>query len=136
MSEPLLEVEGLRKRLGPRRVLWDVALRCGAAELLVVTGENGSGKSTLLRCLAGVLDADAGREALKAQGIATEPVDEWAYRSITRDIAWGVPLPDDLDPDVVGKTLYVWPDSLLAPISFTKVACSARSLFDSESSSG
>jgi methionyl-tRNA synthetase len=49
-------------------------------------------------------------------------VDEWAHRSITRDVAWGIPVPTDLDPDLVGKTLYVWPDSLIAPISFTEVA--------------
>jgi methionyl-tRNA synthetase len=47
--------------------------------------------------------------------------DEWAKRSITRDIAWGLPLPD-VDDDLRGKTLYVWPDSLIAPIAFSKVA--------------
>jgi methionyl-tRNA synthetase len=31
-------------------------------------------------------------------------------------------LPADLDPDMAGKTLYVWPDSLIAPISFSQVA--------------
>jgi methionyl-tRNA synthetase len=59
---------------------------------------------------------------LSAAGVPTERDNEWAFRSITRDVAWGIPVPDDLDPDLVGKTLYVWPDSLIAPISFTKVA--------------
>lgn len=49
-------------------------------------------------------------------------LDGWAHRSITRDISWGIPLPKDLDPEMEGKTLYVWPDSLIAPISFSKVA--------------
>jgi methionyl-tRNA synthetase len=49
-------------------------------------------------------------------------MDGWAHRSITRDVSWGIPLPKDLDPEMEGKTLYVWPDSLIAPISFSKVA--------------
>jgi methionyl-tRNA synthetase len=49
-------------------------------------------------------------------------MDGWAHRSITRDVSWGIQLPKDLDPEMEGKTLYVWPDSLIAPISFSKVA--------------
>jgi len=49
-------------------------------------------------------------------------LDGWAHRSITRDVTWGIPLPKDLDPEMEGKTLYVWPDSLIAPISFSQVA--------------
>lgn len=64
---------------------------------------------------------ETGRAALTAAGIATVLADEWAHRSISRDIAWGIPLPD-VDPELAGKTLYVWPDSLIAPIAFTQVA--------------
>jgi methionyl-tRNA synthetase len=67
-------------------------------------------------------EMEQGRAALAKIGITTELVDGWAHRSITRDVAWGIPLPVDLDPDMAGKTLYVWPDSLIAPISFSKVA--------------
>ncbi len=66
------------------------------------------------------------RDLLKKEGIANELLDGWAHRSITRDVSWGIPLPDDLDPDMKGKTLYVWPDSLIAPISFSQVALKAR----------
>jgi methionyl-tRNA synthetase len=66
-------------------------------------------------------DADAAQAALATRNIKAELVTGWGMRSITRDIAWGIPLPGD-DPDLKGKTLYVWPDSLLAPISFTRVA--------------
>ncbi len=64
---------------------------------------------------------------LSAEGIESHIADEWAHRSITRDIAWGIPLPD-LDPDLSGKTLYVWPDSLIAPISFSQLALKHRGL--------
>jgi methionyl-tRNA synthetase len=59
---------------------------------------------------------------LEDKGIPCTLLDGWAHRSITRDVTWGIPLPKDLDPEMEGKTLYVWPDSLIAPISFSKVA--------------
>jgi methionyl-tRNA synthetase len=67
-------------------------------------------------------DLAAGKAVLAGAKIAAEIVDEWAKRSITRDTPWGIPIPEDLFPDLAGKTLYVWPDSLIAPISFTKLA--------------
>lgn len=66
--------------------------------------------------------------AQKMLGFPTEIPDTWAKRSITRDIAWGLPLPD-IDPDLKGKTLYVWPDSLIAPVAFSKVARSDGDTF-------
>ncbi|MFO0696159.1 MAG: class I tRNA ligase family protein [Polyangiales bacterium] len=70
-------------------------------------------------------DLEKGRELLAAQGIPSVYSDEWGHRSITRDIAWGIPVPD-IDPDLAGKTLYVWPDSLIAPIAFSEVALRER----------
>jgi methionyl-tRNA synthetase len=74
---------------------------------------------------------DEGRAKLETWGIASVLADEWACRSITRDISWGIPLPD-VDPDLRGKTLYVWPDSLIAPISFSQVALSEKGRDPSE----
>jgi methionyl-tRNA synthetase len=71
------------------------------------------------------VDLETARGVLAGHAVTTELVDEWAYRSITRDIAWGIPLPGD-DPELAGKTLYVWPDSLIAPISFSQVALQKR----------
>ena len=70
---------------------------------------------------------ETGRTALAAAGIPSTIANEWAHRSITRDIAWGVPVPP-IDPDLAGKTLYVWPDSLIAPIAFSKVALAKKGL--------
>ncbi|MFA6236533.1 MAG: class I tRNA ligase family protein [Bacteriovorax sp.] len=69
-----------------------------------------------------IADYNAGKSALTAKGINCETLDGWAHRSITRDVTWGIPVPEEIDPEMKGKTLYVWPDSLIAPISFTKVA--------------
>lgn len=67
-------------------------------------------------------DLEKGQEALKDAGVEAELQDGWAHRSITRDVKWGIPVPDDIDSTMQGKTFYVWPESLVAPISFTKVA--------------
>jgi len=67
-------------------------------------------------------ELEAARVILEKAGVSSEWVDEWSHRSISRDVAWGIPMPKDLDPEMEGKTLYVWPDSLIAPISFTQVA--------------
>ena len=71
-------------------------------------------------------DLTKGHADLEGAGITSELADGWAHRSITRDVAWGIPLPADLDPDMAGKTLYVWPDSLIAPISFCQVALNQK----------
>jgi methionyl-tRNA synthetase len=72
-------------------------------------------------------DLEQALPLLATWGIVATLADDWAHRSITRDIAWGIPLPA-LDPDLAGKTLYVWPDSLIAPISFTQVALEKKGL--------
>lgn len=59
---------------------------------------------------------------LESSGIPSLATDRWGYRPITRDVSWGIPVPPECDPEMVGKTLYVWPDSLIAPIVFTQVA--------------
>lgn len=46
-------------------------------------------------------------------------------RSMTRDIAWGVPVPLD-DPDAQGKVLYVWFDAPIGYMSFTAVFCARQ----------
>lgn len=78
-----------------------------------------------------MLDFNTGMKMLTDKGIECTLLDGWAHRSITRDVTWGIPLPADLDPDMKGKTLYVWPDSLIAPISFSKVALKSKGLDES-----
>ena len=70
-------------------------------------------------------DLEKGRALLDAKKLPHRLADEWAHRSITRDLSWGIPLPE-IDPDLSGKTLYVWPESLVAPIAFTRLALARR----------
>jgi methionyl-tRNA synthetase len=65
------------------------------------------------------------QQFLNEQKIQSEIANEWAYRSISRDIPWGIPVPA-FDEELENKTLYVWPDSLIAPIAFSEAALEAR----------
>ncbi|MCU1391929.1 MAG: D-xylose transport ATP-binding protein XylG [Ilumatobacteraceae bacterium] len=56
----MLEVRGLTKSFGPRRVLDDVDLDIRPGELVALVGENGAGKSTMVKCIAGMLTPDRG----------------------------------------------------------------------------
>lgn len=69
-----------------------------------------------------------GKAALEAAGVEVELLDGWARRSITRDISWGIPVPEEIDEEMIGKTLYVWPDSLIAPLAFTQLALKKKGL--------
>lgn len=50
-----LEVKGLSKDFGDRRVLHKIDLEVRAGQTVALTGVNGAGKTTLLRCLASVI---------------------------------------------------------------------------------
>ena len=67
-------------------------------------------------------DLEIAKNLFSKNGIELEVNNAWANRSITRDVAWGVPLPKDIEEGMENKTFYVWPESLIAPVSFTKVA--------------
>ncbi len=74
------------------------------------------------------VDLNAGKDLLSKNGIPSDLLDAWAHRPISRDVNWGIPMPVDVDPEMAGKTMYVWPDSLIAPISFTKVALKEKGM--------
>lgn len=87
----------------------------GAGKQIVVTFENKA-------------DLAKGQESLLADGVTSRLVDGWAHRAITRDVSWGMPLPKEFGAEAKDKTFYVWPESLIAPISFSKLALHKRGL--------
>ena len=103
----------------------EVAYKALKASLPAHKSKYALGKKVVLQFASRALLDDA-RKTLADNGIESELAEDWAHRAITRDVAWGIPLPPEFDADLAGKTLYVWPDSLIAPISFTEVALAAR----------
>ena len=68
----LLQVDGLTKSFGARRVLRDVTFSVDAGEIVGLVGTNGAGKSTLGDILAGITVADSG--AMTLQGTPYAPL--------------------------------------------------------------
>ena len=67
MSEPILEVRGLRKSFGAVEVLKGLDLVVRPQELVFVIGPSGSGKSTLLRCCNRLEEPSAG--SIRVDGV-------------------------------------------------------------------
>jgi len=61
MTEPLLQIIGLRKSFGALRATDDVSLTLRPGEIHALIGPNGAGKSTLIAQVAGGLAPDAGQ---------------------------------------------------------------------------
>ncbi len=84
---PLMSVQGLTKRYGPRIGCADVGFDLWPGEVLGIVGESGSGKSTLLSCLAGHRVPDQGRVLWDGRDVLTFPEadrrrllrGDWAY---------------------------------------------------------
>ena len=59
-GKQVLEIEGISKSFGDKRVLHNVDLNLRRGDRLAVIGPNGIGKSTLLKIIMGRLEADSG----------------------------------------------------------------------------
>jgi branched-chain amino acid transport system ATP-binding protein len=61
MSEPLLDIKGLRVRYGAIEAVKGIDLQVHAGERVTLIGANGAGKTSTLKALAGLLPAAAGQ---------------------------------------------------------------------------
>ncbi len=90
-----IEVTGLSKSFGARRVLKDVSFTIAPGEVVAFLGPNGAGKSTTIRILTGQLPRDGGSVRVLGRDPATEA------DAIRRQIAFvpdTAPLYDALTP--------------------------------------
>ncbi|MDS9468425.1 ATP-binding cassette domain-containing protein [Paracoccus sp. MBLB3053] len=68
----MIEVRGLTKSFGGKRVLDGVDLDLTEGESLVVIGGSGTGKSVLLRCILGLETPDAGRILWRGKPLSSQ----------------------------------------------------------------
>ena len=69
----LLEVNGLNSYYGDSHILFDVALRVEAHEVVALLGRNGAGKSTTLKSLMGVVRPRSGSITFDGKDVAGKP---------------------------------------------------------------
>ena len=75
-----LTVDDLHKKYGDHEVLKGVSLQARAGDVISIIGSSGSGKSTFLRCINFLEQPCAGRIAVNAEEIRTEPDNKGALR--------------------------------------------------------
>ena len=69
-----LEVRGLRKNYGARRVVHDVSLTVNNGEVVGLLGPNGAGKTTSFYMIVGLVRADGGQISIDGQQIEHMPI--------------------------------------------------------------
>ncbi|MBL8671220.1 MAG: ABC transporter ATP-binding protein, partial [Alphaproteobacteria bacterium] len=68
-----LDIAGVVKRYGATVAVDGVALAVPSGSITALLGPSGCGKTTLLRCIAGLVDVDAGTIALDGSDIGALP---------------------------------------------------------------
>ncbi|MBQ9632653.1 MAG: ABC transporter ATP-binding protein [Lachnospiraceae bacterium] len=69
----ILEVEGIKKAFGDKRVLESLSFGLAAGELVCIIGKSGCGKSTLFHIVAGLLAPDGGHVRMEGADITGQP---------------------------------------------------------------
>ena len=67
MSQTVLQVAHLSKKLGGKPILQDCSLTLNRGELKVLIGPSGAGKSTLLQCINCLIPPDEGKNLLEGR---------------------------------------------------------------------
>ena len=68
--DSFLKIRGLKKHFGDKRVLDGIDLDVAVASVTMIIGKSGIGKSVLLKCIANLLQPDAGSIELEGQAIS------------------------------------------------------------------
>lgn len=82
---PLIELSGICKAFGSRRIYEGLALRVQRGETLALLGGSGSGKSVLLKLLIGLIKPDAG--SIRFDRLELANLDEEALLPVRRRIS-------------------------------------------------
>ena len=68
--DSFLKIRGLKKHFGDKRVLDGIDLDVASASVSTIIGKSGIGKSVLLKCIANLLEPEAGTIELNGQAIS------------------------------------------------------------------
>ncbi|AEI45613.1 ABC transporter ATP-binding protein [Paenibacillus mucilaginosus] len=71
----LLEVNGLQKKWGEKRVIHDVSFEVHAGEVFGILGPNGAGKTTTLKIITGLLRPDEGKCLFEGNDMAVKSLE-------------------------------------------------------------
>ena len=74
MSEPAIEVRGLRKSFGEKEAVAGIDLNIAVGSLAGLVGPNGAGKTTSLSMMTGLLRPDAGQVVVRGLDVWADPV--------------------------------------------------------------
>ena len=78
-----LEVSGLQKHYGSRKVVQDVHLAVGAGEVVGLLGPNGAGKTTTFYMVVGLVRADAGEIRIDGVSVQHKPIHQRARMGLS-----------------------------------------------------
>lgn len=78
MSEPILELEGIRAAYGRIEVLRDVSFKVPQGSVVALLGPNGAGKSTALKVISGQLQPTHGHVHVAGKHVNGQPPDALA----------------------------------------------------------
>ncbi len=100
MSQPILQVQGLRAGYGRAEVLHGIAIEAQPGGVITVIGPNGAGKSTLLNTLMGILPGQ-GTILFRGQDITTLTLEERVMNGMAlvpekRELFGTMPVEDNL----------------------------------------
>lgn len=90
----MIEVKGLSKWFGPRRVVDDVSFRVEKGEVLGFLGPNGAGKTTTMRMITGFLPPSEGSVSVEGRDVER---DSSAARAMVGYLPESAPLYSDMD---------------------------------------
>jgi branched-chain amino acid transport system ATP-binding protein len=118
MSEPMLEVTGLKAWYGAAQILFDLTFHVGRGEVVALMGRNGAGKSTTIKTLMAMIARRAGTVRFLGEDISRLKAFEIARRGLgfvpeDRRIFSGLTVMENLD--IGSQPARQFPDGRPAP---------------------
>ena len=86
MTTPVLRLDDVHLRRGPRQILRGVSFEVGQGELVAIMGPSGSGKTTILRAIAGLEAFHDGRVSVEDVSLGAGDAGAATLRQLRRKI--------------------------------------------------